>query len=176
MKRMLVKLFSLCAVLTLVSSTGYTMGDGGSDDAPKIPKFQKLNRGEPSYVGTIVEKNKKTRANQISFTGSTKIDGLRSEDSDAVTQLDLGDVLTIEVKKSAYSSEKFTQEYVLVTVVSKKKNKTGEHIKRDLLVPRNVQFSAQDLESKFELAWWLRDIKKIKIDHPQPLQQAAPAA
>ena len=152
------------------------MGEGGEDSRDKIPKFQKLQRGEPSYVGTIVEKNQKTRVNQISFTGATKIDGLRSEDSDATTQLDLADVLTIEVKQSAYSSEKFMQEYVLVTVISKQKTKSGEHIKRDLLVPRNVQFSAQDLESQFELAWWLRDVKKIKIDHPQPLQMAAPAA
>ena len=168
--KLIQKLFSLLAIVTLCGSVVNAMGEGGDESREKIPRFSELQRSKPSYVGTVVDNGHERRVNQISFTGDTVLHGLQSESNDSRVQLNLGEILAIEVLNPTYQSEKFSQEFTLVKIIPKKQV-GGEHIAVELLAPRNVQFSAKDSDTGLEHAWWLRDIKQLKIDNPQPLQQ-----
>lgn len=171
MKRMQ-KLFAFLAVFALASSTMHAMGEGGEGSEKKIPQFQKLLRGKGSYVGTVVENGHEISVKDISFTGDLVLGGLRSETSDAISQINLPKMLSMEILNPNYRSEKLNDDFVKVQVITKNITPTGEHETSELLVPRDVQFSAIN-DAGIEMAWWLRDVQAIHIQQPQPVRANA---
>ncbi len=161
------------AMLFAGASTLFAAGEGGEDGKRiQIPRFTELRRGQTSYVGTIVEDGREIRVQGISFTGNTRLEGLRNELSDARIRLSLGDVLTLEIIDPTYRSERFdNQEFIKARLIPKPKTPSGEHMPVELLIPRNVQFSATNMQTGLELSWWLRDVNKITIDDPQPIRR-----
>ncbi len=162
--------YLLISSLALSSTASAMTGGKEGTNGPDAPAFVKLERNQPSYVGTVIDDGTKLRVKDISFTGNIKLGGIRSETSDSSITLSLDQILKLEIVNTIYTSKKFpNQEFILVNVVPKRKTKAGTEMTMALLIPRNVQISAKDVDTDIEHAWWLREISKLIIDDPQPL-------
>ena len=133
---------------------------GGADESKKdMPEFVDILEGEGSFAGTIYDDKNIVPIHEVSFTGHTKIGGIRRGSDDSVNVLDLAKLKSIEIIKETYICPRYQdKEYILVKTVSNNGAVTG-----DLLVPRNVVICAIATETDMEKSWYLRKIKKITV-------------
>lgn len=134
---------------------------GGADESKNImPEFVGILEGEGSFAGTIHDDNNIIPIHEISFTGHTKIGGIRRGSDDSVNVLDLSKLKEIKVIKETYICPRYQdKEYILVQTTS-----INGAITDDLLVPRNVVICAIATETNMEKSWYLRKIRKITIE------------
>lgn len=134
---------------------------GGADESKKtMPEFVTILEGEGSFAGTIHDDNNIIPVHEVSFTGHTKIGGIRRGSDDSVNVLDLSKLKEIKVIKETYICPRYQdKEYILVQTIS-----INGAITDDLLVPRNIVICAIATETNMEKSWFLRKIRKITIE------------
>lgn len=148
----------LILTITLFSCANFT--DGAEKSKKDEPEFVTLMEGEGSFAGTIYDDKNIIPVHEISFTGHSKIGGIRRETDDSVSILDLSKLKEIEILQESYVSPRYQdKEFMLVKTVS-----NNGAITNDLLVPRNIVICAIATETDMEKSWYMKKIQKIVIE------------
>lgn len=146
-------------LLTMIVFSCKSFTGGANDSKKNMPEFVNILEGEGSFAGTIYDDKNVIPVHEVSFTGNTKIGGIRRESDDSVNVLDLSKLKSIEVIEETYICPRYQdKEYILVKTVS-----NNGAVTNDLLVPRNLVICAIATKTDMEKAWYLRKIKKITI-------------
>ncbi|KKP23859.1 MAG: hypothetical protein SZ59_C0003G0083 [candidate division TM6 bacterium GW2011_GWF2_28_16] len=147
------------AITLLLVCANFTDG-AKKDSAAQNPEFVKVLDGESLVNGTIYDDQNVIPAKQISFSGHSKIGGVRRESDDSINVLDLTKIKEIKILNENYMSPRYQdKEYILVEVTA-----INGAITKDLLVPRDVVICAISKETEMEKAWYLKKLSKIDID------------
>ncbi len=156
------------AILILSAVTFLNMGGGAEQASPTEPQFVELEDDAKSFIATVIDEGETVRIKDISFTGQISIRGVRrlTDDktvSSGTIEIDFGSIKELEVVQRSFSVKGLDErEYVLVNGISSQNNPL-----KNLLFPKSTTFSGLSMEAgmeNFKRAWYLRDIKKIKIE------------
>ena len=154
-------------IITLTIITCLNMGETRKEsETLQAPRFANLEKGQGKYSGIISDDNSKIDVTDISFSGETKVGGIRTEKDDSSNVLDLSIHKEIIIEKPSYESKKYSdKEFCLATVVSV----NGAKI-TNLLIPKFITICAKEKKTLTEKAWYISKLKKIKINKPKPIE------
>lgn len=166
MKRSL-RLTLFVMIVATPSLVGMGPGNERSSNALE-PRFVPLDPDENSYCGIVIDNRIPLHVKNISFSGSTKIGGMRKEADDSVSALDLSRVQKIMIKNPFFQSphhspSRDTLLFILSEIaflLPDMATKTEEY-----LIPHDIVFSAEEISTGVQKAWRLRDIDSLSIDH-----------
>jgi len=168
------KLFSTIfqsILLTLVAILCINMG-AGKEYASIQPSYVPLEEGEGSYFAIIYDEGNAIEVKDISFTGHTKIGGIRKEDDDSVNRLDLSNIKELHVLQPNYLSKKYSdKEFILAKAIA-----LNDTVIEDLLIPRQVVICAIEKNSGLEKAWFLYKLTKIVLAKKETIESTKPIA
>ena len=104
MKKSLVILF-----IALFSSVAHSMGDGvvKGHDGVLEPRYMRLAEGQELFRGKVYDEKVVVDMRELSFSGHTIIDGLRREDDDSSTTINLTDYKEIIIDQQVYQSKRY---------------------------------------------------------------------
>ena len=136
------------------------MGGGGSASLGLGPEFIELKDGEGFYSGKIYDEQSIVDVRELSFTGSTKIGGVKKETDDSENVLDFSIIKEIEILKPYYASKRFSDKDFMLAAVQY----VNDNEKKEFLVPRKIVICALEAETGQRKAWLLNKIKKIVIE------------
>ncbi len=178
----LLKLLSLCICLAIFSAMDMR-GPGASGGVSSADledlKFVPLQEGQGMFEAKIlgeldVQGNPKIAydVKEISFGGTTKLGGIKSEDDFSVTDLDIAKIKDISVVNAAFQSKRYKVNNVSeVFVLAKVTFDTGA-ILENVLIPKNVQVSAIEFNTGAGKAWKLSNLSKIEFKKSMAAQNA----
>jgi hypothetical protein len=149
------------------------MGESVQQGTLKEPSFTPLNEGKECYEACIKDEQTVTEVTQFSFSGHTKIGGIRKETDDSVTKLDLANIKTIKVLQHAYTSKRYPEkDFCLI-----QKTSHEDAVSDGMLMPRYVVICGIEKRTGDEKAWYLSKIDEVTVEKaPMPLPEAAKKA
>lgn len=145
------------------------MGPGNERSLNSLePRFVPLDPDDNSYCGIVIDNKVPLHIKNISFSGSTKIGGMRKETDDSISALDLSRVQKIIIKNPFFQSPHHSPSNEMVLFILSEitfllpdmATKTEEY-----LIPHDIVFSAEEISTGVQKAWRLRDITSFSIDH-----------
>lgn len=158
------------ALLLVVSSgvPAHAMGPTEKTHNSLEPHFIQLDPDENSYSGTIIDKGNNIQFKNISFNGSTRISGMRKEEDDSISILDLSRVQRLSIRDPFHQSVHHSTSdgqplYILVDItfmLPDHNTKTESY-----LIPHEIVFSAEEVSTGVQKSWLLRNIDSLSIDH-----------
>lgn len=157
MKKLLVILF-----VGLFSSVIHSMGDGvvKGHDGVLEPRYMRLAEGQELFRGKVYDEKVVVDMRELSFSGHTVIDGLRREDDDSSTTINLTDYKEIIIDEQVYQSKRYPEkELTLVSLVTK-----DGTVLKGYLAPCNLIVSGIEKEGNAEKAWFLKKVDRITIE------------
>ncbi|MCG2756335.1 hypothetical protein L6269_02470 [Candidatus Dependentiae bacterium] len=145
--------------------------DGAKKEADtNAIEYVALQEGENIISASLSDESNITELKEASFTGHSKIGGVRRESDDSITQLSLADIKALEVINESYTSPRYQdKEFILLKVISASGVETA-----DFLVPRDVVICGIEKETNMAKAWYLRKIKKLEISMPEVKKEELP--
>ena len=178
----LLKLLSLCVCLAIFSAMDMRgPGSSGSVSSADLEdlKFVPLQEGQGIFEAKIfgeldAQGNPKITydVKEISFGGSTKLGGIKSEDDFSVTDLDIAKIKDIRVINSAFQSKRYTINNVSeVFVLARVTFDTGATLE-NVLIPKKVQVSAVEINTGAGKAWKLSNLSSIEFKKSMAAQNA----
>lgn len=154
-------LYSQILILTIIFFVCANFTGGANQNKKNEPEFVNLVEGQGLFAGKIYDDNNIIPVHEISFTGHSKIGGIRRESDDSITTLDLAKIKSFEVLKENYISPRYQdKEFILAKIIS-----NNGTVVNDLLVPREIVICAIATQTDMEKAWYLKKINKIVIDN-----------
>lgn len=166
-----------CTVFLLTTVWLVPMGEQEQASVSKEPAFSPLEEEEDLFNGRIKDDQKITEVTQLSFFGHTKIGGIRRDDDDSVTTLNLANIKSIKIQQHMYTSKKYPdKDFALV-----QKTALDGTVTDGLLLPRQVIVCGIEKKTGDEKAWYLSKIDELIIEpgtvaEPQAPAGSAPAA
>jgi hypothetical protein len=143
-------------------SLSYLQAMGEQDGAKgtlKEPVYAELEEGEPIFDGRILDEGTVTDVTQLSFYGNTSVGGIRREDNDSVTKIDLEHTQSLKVTQQAFASKRYPQNDF--AEVSKATN--DGMVVKGLLVPRHIVICGIEKKSGDKKAWFLGTIDELIV-------------
>ena len=133
-----------------------------SSTTGKEPGFAKLEEGQGLFDGIIKDEQTETYIQQISFFGHTSIGGIRQENNDIMTKLNLENIKRLEVIDKIYTSKRYPEkEFSLVRKISAPRG--GAEVAEEILIPRNVVMCGIDRKTGDERSWYLNKIDQLIV-------------
>jgi hypothetical protein len=153
-------IYSQIIILTITFFICANFTGGANQTKKDEPEFVQLTEGQGIFAGKIYDDNNVIPVHELSFTGHSKIGGVRRESDDSITVLDFAKIRSFEVLKESHISPRYQdKEFILGKVVS-----NSGAVVDDLLVPRGIVICAIATQTDMEKAWYLKKIKKIVIE------------
>ncbi len=155
--------FLRCASLLVVAlwSVGTPMGDQTTPSTLKEPAFAPLEDGEDVLSGRIKDESTTTELTQLSFFGHSAVGGIRREDDDSTTKLDLGKIKSLKVVEHTYASKRYPEkDFALI-----KKTSLDGTVTEGLLLPRHIIICGVEKKTGDEKSWYLNKIDELIIDN-----------
>jgi hypothetical protein len=142
-------------------STMIPMGESTTQQTVlKEPAYAQLEEGEELCEGRIIDEGTETEVTQLSFFGHTKVGGIRRENNDSVTTLDLTNIRSLKIKEQAYSSKRYpTKDFALL-----QKTSHDGAVSDDLLVPRHIVICGIEKKTGDEKAWFLNTVDELVVE------------
>lgn len=145
------------------------MGEQVQPDTQKEPAFTPLEEGEDFFNGRIMDDQTITEVTQLSLYGYTKVGGIRRDDDDSVTTLNLANTKAIKIQQQVYTSKKYPEkDFALI-----QKTALDGTVTDGLLLPRHVIICGIEKKTGDEKAWYLSKIDELIV---QPAASAEPEA
>ena len=179
----LLKLLSLCICLAIFSAMDMrgpgSSGGVSSSDLDDL-KFVPLQEGQGIFEAKIFGGMDAPQGNprvsydvkEVSFGGSTKLGGIKSEDDYSVTDLDIAKIKEIQIVNSDFQSKRYTINNVSeVFVLARVTFDTGATLE-NVLIPKKVQVSAVEINTGAGKAWKLSNLSKIEFKKSMEAQNA----
>lgn len=157
MKRIVV---ILC--VALFSTAANSMGDGvvNSPSSSLEPRYVTLAEGQELFCGRVYDEKVVVEMRELSFSGHATIDGLRREDDDSLTMINIADYKEIIIEQQIYQSKRYSdKEFTLISLVSKQ-----DKISKGYLAPRNLVVCGIEKDTNAEKAWFLKKVDRIVIE------------
>lgn len=154
-------------ILLGVWATAIPMGEQEQTSIIKEPTFIPLEEGEDIVDGKIIDEQTVTEVTQLSFGGVTEIgidpkDGIRREDNDSSSTLNLSNTQSIKVIQHLYASKRYPErEFSLI-----QKTSLDGTVTDGLLVPRHVLICGIEKKTGAKISWYFNKIDELIIDHP----------
>lgn len=149
-------------VAALITCTVHPMGDG----VPKgqissfEPRYTPLVDGQAILCGKIYDEKVIVELRDLSFSGHTLLEGLRREDDDSSTSINLADYKEIIIDQQIYQSKRYPdKELTLISIVA-----NNGIISKGYLAPCHLVVCGIENNSHAEKAWFLKKIDRIVID------------
>ena len=147
----------LSIILLLIGMRCHAMGE--SKEALKEPAFAALNEGDDDIEAVIIDDGKKTELREVSFFGNTAVGGVRRDDDDSMTKLDLTKIKSLKVITPLYQSKRYPEkDFALVRKVA-----VDGIVTENLLVPRNIIVCGIEKKTGDEESWFLYKIDELQV-------------
>jgi|WetSurMetagenome_2_1015567.scaffolds.fasta_scaffold101239_2 hypothetical protein len=138
------------------------MGDSTQQNVLTEPTFAALEEGEDLLDGTIKDELSTTHVSQLSFFGNTTVGGIRQENNDSVTKLDLSKIKSIKILQASYASKRFPEkDFTLARKTSLEGNVSEEY-----LIPRHIVICGIDKRTGDEKSWYLNKLDELIVGKP----------
>ncbi len=153
-------IFYLCFLITIVIFCA-NFTDGAKKETETLtPEFVSLLEGEGILTGTIYDDKNIIPVKELSFTGHSRIGGIRRNSDDSVSVLDLTKIKELKILKGIYVSPRYQdKEYILAQVTS-----ANGAITKDLLIPRDLVICGIATETEMEKAWFLKKTSRVEVN------------
>ncbi|HBS47637.1 TPA: hypothetical protein DEO28_04730 [Candidatus Dependentiae bacterium] len=168
MKNVSKKLLALSNILLVGFAAMFfiNMGTGVQQSTTKLG-FVALESKQPNLVAVVKDEGIERKVKEISFSGSTKVGGIKNlmmkdgkEIIDSIDlDIDLADIRLLKVLDKSYKNEKSDVEYIKVEYRTLQK----PDVVKIGLFPRDVKMSAKNMDGGEGLSWLLREVNEIEI-------------
>ncbi|MCB9493157.1 MAG: hypothetical protein H6679_02695 [Epsilonproteobacteria bacterium] len=159
-------LYLMFITLSVSFFVGSPFGEADRGNVVSDPPFVSLEPGEQSFQAVIYDEETATIIKDLSFSGQTSIDGVKHEDNDSNTKLELSKILEIHVEDSHFPSERYRDgDWAKVTV----RTTTDKEI-ANLLIPRRVSICGIDAKTNLNKSWFLSNIDRIEKITTEPFK------
>lgn len=143
------------------------MGEQQPACSSKDPVFVSLEEGEDILDATIIDEGTGTEVTEISFSGPITVGGIRCEDNNLVTELNLKEIRSITVIEQAYTSARYAdKDFALIQVTWLDGLVTSDAPCKELLIPRHIVICGIEKGTRAQKACYLSKIDKLIIHHP----------
>lgn len=136
------------------------MGEQQQANTQKEPAFTPLEEEEDLFNGRIKDDQTTTEVIQLSFFGHTKVGGVRRDDDDSVTTLNLANITSIKIQQPMYTSKKYPDKDFALA----QKTALDGTVTNGLLLPRQVIICGIEKKTGDEKAWYLSKIDELIIE------------
>ncbi len=168
--KIIVFLSTIISLKTTVHAAGESVQYGTTNSSRGGPVFIPLQEGEGKYDAIVQDGTYECTLTNVSFSGHTKLGGIKNEHNDSFSSLDLATISVITIIDPFYQSERYiNQEFVCADVTSL----TGA-VEQSLLIPRNVIIGGIDKKTQSEKVWFLKDLAQISISKSDTFKIFAP--
>ena len=137
------------------------------------PGYSPLEDGQERFSGVLQTDDTKTTLQDLSFTGTTKLTGLRRENDKSYNDVDLFVVSKIVVKDSDYRSAEHSnapgEPLFIKAEVTFNSGVTEEY-----LLPHKLEVSGVESNTGVEKTWRLRNIKELVVQEKMQTPEEAP--
>lgn len=138
----------------------FPMGEQQLANTQKEPAFTPLEEEEDLFNGRIMDDQTITDVIQLSFYGHTKVGGVRRDDDDSVTTLNLANIKSIKIRQQMYTSTKYPdKDFALI-----QKTALDGTVTDGLLLPRHVIICGIEKKTGDEKAWYLSKIDELIVE------------
>lgn len=156
-------LLGLASLVLLGMGTGEKKGSDACE-----PSYSPLEEGQERFVGVVQTEDAQTSLKDLSFTGTTKLTGLRKEKDKSYNDIDLCVVTKIEVKDSDYRSAEHSNApgdplYIKADVTF------NSGVTEEYLLPHRLEVSGVETKTGVEKTWRLRSIKELSIEEKKEI-------
>lgn len=150
-------------LLALASFVLLGMGPGEKKGNESLePSYSPLEEGQERFLGVVQTEDAQTSLKDLSFTGTTKLTGLRKEKDKSYNDIDLFVVSKIVVKEPDYRSTEHSNApgdpLFIKAAVTFNSGVTEEY-----LLPHKLEVSGIEANTGVEKTWRLRSIKELQI-------------
>lgn len=150
-------------LLALASLVLLGMGPGEKKVTGSLePSYSPLEEGQERFEGVVQTEEAQTSLKDLSFTGTTKLTGLRKEKDKSYNDIDLFVVSKIVVKEPDYRSVEHSNApgdpLFIKAAVTFNSGVTEEY-----LLPHKLEVSGIEAATGVEKTWRLRSIKELQI-------------
>ena len=152
------------ALLILASLMMLGMGTGEKkiSNAGEQPTFSRLEDDQEHFIGTLKTEDSLTSLQDLSFSGTTKLTGLRKEKDKSFNDVDLFVVSKIEVEDGDYRSPGHNQALEESLFIKAKITFTSG-VSEEYLLPHKLELSGIDARTGVEKTWRLRTIQELEV-------------
>jgi len=149
-------------LIIAIAIASINMGIGKETSTTLGPTFTKLKKDEGSYLASIQEKKATTEVYDISFFGSTKVNGIKKEDDASTNVLDFSKIKELQIEDPSYKSKRYESLPESVFIQATVTFNDDTTIK-NFLIPRNVIICGIETGTKVQKSWFLHNLDKISV-------------
>ncbi len=140
---------------------------GAAPGRMTIPSYTALHEAEEVYAAKVIDEATVTELTEVSFYGSNTLGGIRREDNDSITTIDLSTTRELIIVDKKFISQRHKdgekgKEFGLARKIA-----SDGSITEGLLIPLRVVLCGVEKGTLDKKAWFLNMINSVVIHHNQ---------